>query len=596
MEERKTKTYADLPSNVTDFLLSDEVLDHYQRLAEDFHLSGKGHLDISRLTSDVILGEVALETFPKLLGDAFHLDREKTIMLARELAGKILLPIAKDVGDVAGAIRSWGGDPGAYLSGSPADSAGAQVATAAGLTLKDAVLLHRLGLIADSYKRGVRSAADTKAVLMRGTNIGGLELPADAADRVLSAIATTSVTPPTPPVERGGGQQPPPKPRPPAPVTPPNLPLKRGGTLPPEPELHLLTEADLLPSSALITPARDLLEGEEAQEVKRMEARAKKLHQAHPPLLKIEDAIAEIMRDANMGQADAETQKRFERILDAHLRDARDAYETRTQLENSMDKGGLGLSGRKLVDVMEVVERVVGEYHRDLAETVRQKKTQAISEKQKQAEAREGDLKKKEEQLLAKRYAEVTGRAPTEAVLPISPVGSRSSAAMSSEGNLTAQAAKIDLNRVKQAIAASRAPLIPASPRLSPGSAPISAGGRPKVQDVQFSRTLAGPLEELRTMDLTDFRRLSKVTDQAAAKIIDKVDLLETQGYDQKIAAIKAWRESPLNQMYVRLTREALEAGKSVPQLLEEKKSAGEDALKPAELSAILALNAKLRF
>jgi hypothetical protein len=372
--------------------------------------------------------------------------------------------------------------------------------------------------------------------------------------------------------------------------------LKRGGISPSKPELHLLTEADLLPSSAPITPARDLLEGEEAQEMKRMEARAKKFHQAHPPLLKIEDAIAEIMQDAGMGSADAETKKRFERILDAHLRDARDAYETRTQLENPTDKGGLGLSGRKLADTMEVIERVVGEYRRDLAEAARQKKTQAISEKQKQTAARETDLKKREEQLLAKRYAEVTGRAPTEAMAPLSPTGSRSTAAQKAEETLAGQEKKIDLGKVKAAIAASRAPLAPSSPRLSPGSAPASSGGRPKVQDVQFNRTLAGPLEELRTMDLTDFRRLSKASDQAAAKILDKVDLLETQGYDQKIAAIKAWRESPLNQMYVRLTREALEAGKSVPQLLEEKKSAGEDALKPAELQAILNLNAKLRF
>ena len=72
--------------------------------------------------------------------------------------------------------------------------------------------------------------------------------------------------------------------------------------------------------------------------------------------------------------------------------------------------------------------------------------------------------------------------------------------------------------------------------------------------------------------------------------------LLEDQGYDQKIAAVKAWRESPVNRLYVTLSQEALATGKSITQVAEERRRSDPGLFTSEELAVIPKLNAELRF
>jgi hypothetical protein len=122
------------------------------------------------------------------------------------------------------------------------------------------------------------------------------------------------------------------------------------------------------------------------------------------------------------------------------------------------------------------------------------------------------------------------------------------------------------------------------------------APGRPKLDDVRVARRLAGPLDELRTMAMADFRRLSKDPEEAARKVKAKVALLEEQGYEQKIAAVKAWRESGVNRLYAALSQEALAAGRSVADVAAQRRKAMPEMFSPSELAAVIALNGELRF
>jgi hypothetical protein len=155
---------------------------------------------------------------------------------------------------------------------------------------------------------------------------------------------------------------------------------------------------------------------------------------------------------------------------------------------------------------------------------------------------------------------------------------------------------QIDIGKVRAAIEASKVSGPVVTPVLSAASIPTTASGRPKVEDIRFERKLAGPVEELRMLTLSDFRRLSANAAQAAQKIRDKVELVSREGYDQRIAAIRAWRSSPLCQLYVALSREALIAGKGIAQVLSEKRAAGEETLADEELTAVVGLNGVLRF
>jgi hypothetical protein len=118
----------------------------------------------------------------------------------------------------------------------------------------------------------------------------------------------------------------------------------------------------------------------------------------------------------------------------------------------------------------------------------------------------------------------------------------------------------------------------------------------PTMQEIAFEKRLTGPIDELRTMTLADFRRLSRDPRQAAIKIKDKIGYLEDQGYDQKIEGIRAWRGSPLNALYLQFTHEALLAGKGIKEVLDAKAEDRGETMTTDEFHAIMAINEELRF
>ena len=179
------------------------------------------------------------------------------------------------------------------------------------------------------------------------------------------------------------------------------------------------------------------------------------------------------------------------------------------------------------------------EQEKGAAKEARQKK---VIEKQ--------DVAKQEEAQLAKRYEQLTGQ-------------------------------------VRNAIEQSKVPAVPKRPRVQ---------AQASMQEIAFEKRLTGPVEELRMLSLLDFRRLSSDPKQAATKVKDKVGLLEEQGYDKKIEGIKAWRESPLNKLYMGVTRDAVLKGMPVVQLLSERRAAKEETLTDEELKMMMELNAELRF
>jgi hypothetical protein len=269
---------------------------------------------------------------------------------------------------------------------------------------------------------------------------------------------------------------------------------------------------------------------------------------------------AAVASEAKLSFASPDLQKRFELLVDARTRDVRDAFETRALLEAPVAKSGLGISGSTLADAVESLERMIGERKSALdayAEKERQRATAKLAEDRR---TRDQAVQMKEERELAKRYGEITGVVDAGAV----------------KAAVTAQAAR-------------------PAPRVSPGTIPAS-GSRPKVEEIRFAQRLAGPVDELRLMTLADFRRLSKDPAEAVKRIEGKMRVIEDLGYDQKIAAVKAWRESPLHRLYLSLSEEALAAGKSLSDVADARKAAGQEAPTPGEIAAIATLNGELRF
>lgn len=121
-------------------------------------------------------------------------------------------------------------------------------------------------------------------------------------------------------------------------------------------------------------------------------------------------------------------------------------------------------------------------------------------------------------------------------------------------------------------------------------------GGKVRMDDIKQKPKTMGPIDELRYMDLVDFRRLRPDPYQAIIKIKQKIDLLESYKYSQKIEGIKAWRMSPVNKLYLMLGQESIVSSRSVGQIIESLLAQGQDSLTQEEFNAITRLNKELRF
>lgn len=270
---------------------------------------------------------------------------------------------------------------------------------------------------------------------------------------------------------------------------------------------------------------------------------------ASPASLDIPEIVKTICENPVFQFQDPILQDRCRKLVESRVRDVRTPEQTRSQLERSIETGGLGVTGRRLADLLQVLETQVQQYQDSLMIKQEQEKSAVKEARQKKVEEKI-DLKKQEADLLSKRYAEIT-------------------------------------QSVRSAIEQSKVPAKPKRPVVQ---------AQASMQEVAFSKRLVGPVEELKSMTLTDFRRLSKDSRQAATKVKDKVGLLENEGYDKKIEGIKAWRSCALSKMYMELTRDAVLKGVPLMEFLASRRAAKEETLTDEELKVIMELNGELRF
>jgi len=147
-----------------------------------------------------------------------------------------------------------------------------------------------------------------------------------------------------------------------------------------------------------------------------------------------------------------------------------------------------------------------------------------------------------------------------------------------------------DTNHLEEMV---KAASLQSGPKLRQASA---SNNRLKMDDVKLKPKVMGPLEELRYLDLANFRRLGDSPSEITKKIISKIKLLERDGYDRMVQGVQAWRQSPVNKTYVRLMQEAINKGLTLSALLEARQTEKKEALTKEEIEAIVDMNSKLMF
>lgn len=120
-------------------------------------------------------------------------------------------------------------------------------------------------------------------------------------------------------------------------------------------------------------------------------------------------------------------------------------------------------------------------------------------------------------------------------------------------------------------------------------------GSKVKMEDVKKIKIMS-PIDELRFLDLVNFRRLGKNTKEITLKIKEKIILLGKDDYENLVAGINAWRQSPVNKLYLSIAKEAAIQGLPLKTVAESRRIARKDYLSMEEIEAVIDLNTVLMY
>ncbi len=136
-----------------------------------------------------------------------------------------------------------------------------------------------------------------------------------------------------------------------------------------------------------------------------------------------------------------------------------------------------------------------------------------------------------------------------------------------------------------------------AKPSWSARPRPASdSGAKTKMEDIKTAPKVMGPIDELHYLDLINFRRLGESPEETTEKIKKKIELLEQEGYDRRLAGVKAWKKSPVSRLYIQIGQEAISQGISIKKAAENRQAENKESLSWEEIKAIVSLNSLISF
>jgi len=614
---------------VQEYLLDIKVFDQLEEVVAKHELPSERLEELLDLSNAVIRGRLKIEQIPELVGKAFGVDPDKARAISADVAGYRLLPLSVFIPEVEDRIKEWGGDVADYpklrIAKPKAEDKLLEYAREIGLELPEN-LMKRFVYLSRGYIKKERDRDATVTLMKRPMNIGGLDLKEEQIKQLLSALDERfgkeesgkvvevvddqevendriTATPSNSPLGSGRTQIEPEKVSPVVemgneirdPIEAPLLAKEGQGEVsdPIEPEKprveshpeRSVRNRQTLPIKAVphaLTTDVPVISGHlfdhEREEIKQhtieLEKKGLKDNGAYDQKLSkivadTTQAVTSIFKIAKQSQKSAQT------VVEAFVRGRLDEHRTDALLQQKY-----GMSGDQAHEVLVILKKGYAELHkREAREPIRVK----------------ADIVQKERSVLDERHAALTSSVPKKSIEPIMPKA-RVSASRSKEEELDSQLKKVDQKKVKEAQKKARPEKVKI--RLSKQSAPPKKQVEVtrKMADIKKVSRLIGPVEELGTMGIVEFRRLSSDPKEAIEKVLNTLDLLEETDYEDRIRGIQAWRKSPLNNLYISLVQEALSEEITVADAAAQKRNTGDESLSAAEIDAIVSLNKKISF
>lgn len=299
----------------------------------------------------------------------------------------------------------------------------------------------------------------------------------------------------------------------------------------------------------------------------------------------IEKRVGQVISETDINFGSEALSGRFKDIIRTYVKGIRNKVETRQALLKPIQAGGLGFDNDSVENVLNISSKFLSftkipsqlppkkfilpedKVDRNKLESLKKLGARDLEYDFSKMKPKEKEEEKKAEKPEAYIKLDLSHELPAPKIMPIQPSKKIEPAKIETEVRN-----KIDFR-----------PLAPVS-------------GKIKMEDVKQIPRAMGPIDELRYMDLINFHRLGKDPVAAANKIKEKIKLLEEEDYVKKVEAVRAWRQSPINKLYLAMGEASISQGKPVDVIIEERKSAKEDYLGTQEFEAVMDLNKSIRF
>lgn len=348
--------------------------------------------------------------------------------------------------------------------------------------------------------------------------------------------------------------------------------------------------------------------------------------------LNIDGMVSEIIKKADINFGSNEMKERFKNILTIHVRGVRDKIETKQTLQKPFDSGGMGFDTESSIKTMKIAEEVKLQstwLQEDTSASSTQGKKEEVrdvaSQPASQSQAKIEDIVRdidydfsalSEKKTKIKKEDDINPSSDIKKFIdldvehelaPPPPVVVKEKQPIeSSEKEIQKEAVKAQ-KEITPPSPVFRVPepakiYIPVAtpqeevkPVIKKRIVP-EVSGKIKMDDIKKVSRVMSPIDELKYMDLVNFRRLNNSPEEAAAKIKEKVNLLEEDEYSKRLEGIKAWRTSPIYNMYLKIGNDSMSTKQSIDVIIDNMKADGEDAITSEEFTAIMNLNKSLRF
>jgi hypothetical protein len=365
------------------------------------------------------------------------------------------------------------------------------------------------------------------------------------------------------------------------------------------------------------TIPKDILSGAEAADLGGAALKAAEAVSMAPLSLHQSELVQAVLGAESLQDRSENLQKRWKMIVEARIGGARDAAKTRSMLELSEAGGGLGLSMSEATRLANLLEQTASGFEKRREEFSAMEKKESIKNQAAGIMAGPEASDKKTQAQLNERFVSMFGKGAVEEmrrethreiespekahpgeesrshVAPINlsprmPMAPQAPSAPTTSTNMQEPKYVPKVPDKLRALIDAENPIFP----LKTPAAPVQK----KSADIRPGMKLIGPVDELRTMSMVDFRRLSNDVTVRIQKIRSRIEVIAEDGPHEKIRAIQAFEQSDPVRLYREILKRSLIEQKSTEVLCDEYKKQGKEFLDLDEIAALRQFLTQIRY